>query len=107
MALVDHTAAAAAQQQVKVRGEITDKMYPGLAKVNPTAWYDAGVAYYYRPNVARYVSLVPEPGKETALNIATHEVCHAKHRAHDCAHWLCMDKWATPTYPEPGRCKND
>lgn len=105
MALVDFTAKASAQQGVKVRGEITEKMYPALAQSNPTAWYQSGVAYYYRPNVKRYVSLSPEPGKETAWAVATHEVCHATHYAHDCAHWVCMVKFATPTYPEPGDCR--
>lgn len=101
MALVDHTARFAGQLGVKARGEITEKMHPGLAKVNPTAWFDGGVAYYYRPNVERYVRLVPTPGFETAVNIAAHETCHAKYRHHDLAHWTCNNTLAQATYPRP------
>lgn len=101
MALVDHTARFADQLGVRVKGVITDKMHAGLAQSNPTAWYDAGIAYYYRPNVERYVRLVPTPGCETAVNVAAHEVCHAKYRAHDLAHWTCNNTLAQATYPRP------
>lgn len=102
MALVDHTARFATQLGVKARGEITDKMYPALAEMNPTAWFDGSVAYYYRPNVARYVRLVPTPGCETAANVAAHEVAHALYHAHDAQHWCCTQHMgATPTYPAP------
>jgi hypothetical protein len=99
MALVDQTARWAGQLGVRVRGEITNRMHPGLASVNPTAWYEAGVAYYYRPNVERLVRLVPTPGCETAANVAAHEVAHAIYYAHDISHWCCaIHMGATPTY---------
>ncbi len=87
-------------QGVQVVGKITDdrsKYQTG----NPLGWYQAGVAWYYRPLIESQVSLAPEPGKETAANIAAHEVCHAKNPHHDLAHWSCMNKWAVPTYPRP------
>jgi len=102
MALVDHTARFAGQLGVNVRGEITIKMHPGLASLNPTGWYEAGVAYYYRPNVERYVCLVPTPGGQTASNVAAHEVAHAIYYPHDISHWCCTKHMgAEPTYPAP------
>lgn len=104
MALVDHTARFAAQLGVNVRGVVTSEMHPSFvqAKVNATAWYESGVAYYYRPAVAEHVRLVPTPGCETATNIAAHEVAHAIFRAHDINHWCCTrNMGATPTYPSP------
>ena len=104
MALVDHTARYAAQLGVQVRGVITSKMYPGFAAagIDATAWYEGGVAYYYRPNVARWVSLVPAPGQEAATNIAAHEVAHAIYPWHAADHWCCTQHMgAVPTYPFP------
>lgn len=95
----------------KVRGEITDKISPAqVPDVNskvgpPVAWYDSGVAWYYRPQVAKYVSIDPEAGKVTARDIAGHEVCHNTRvgsLSHDVTHWECMNRVATPTYPRPG-----
>lgn len=103
-ALLSETAWAAGAMGVEVHGEITDTISPAqrvVGQSDPVAWYAAGVAWYYRPQVQRYVSLTPEPYKETAKNIAVHEVCHALHRNHDLAHWECMNKWASPTYPYP------
>jgi len=102
MALVDDTARWAAQLGVSVRGVVTSRMHVRLAYLNPTAWYEAGVAYYYRPNVARYVRLVPTPGCETAANVAAHEVAHALFHDHDANHWCCtFHMGAGPTYPAP------
>jgi len=107
MALVDHTARFADQIGVRVRGVVTDRLdsrFIGDGQ-NVVAWYEAGTAYYYRPRVALYVALVPTPGRETASNIAAHEVAHARYRNHDCAHWRLSDEIADPTYPEPGVCR--
>lgn len=103
-ALVDNTARFAAELRVSVRGEITSKLHPSLVAANvvAAAWYEKGVAYYYRPNIAKYVRLVPEPGMETAANIAAHETCHALHRDHDLAHWECNTRLSgAATYPRP------
>lgn len=101
--LISETARFAGILGVQVRGEITDKLAPNQisAVVTPLSWYDEGIAYYYRPMLHR-VSLTPEAGKETATNIAAHEVCHSKHFLHDISHWLCSDDLATPTYARPG-----
>lgn len=104
--LISETTRFAGLMHVNVRGKITDELLPNQleAQLNsgetPTAWYNAGVAYYYRPRV-KYLSIEVEPGKETCTNIAAHEVCHAKNPFHNLAHWECMAKWATPTYPHP------
>ncbi len=103
-ALLAETALAAGLQSVRVRGEITDTISPAQkvpGQPDPTAWYSGGVAWYYRPQVARNVSIAREPGRETARNVATHEVCHATHPHHNLSHWQCMARWAEPTYPKP------
>jgi len=106
MALVDNTARWAGQLGVKVRGEITTERYTGVdasgVAWEATGWYIAGVAYYNREQVARWVRLVPTPGCETAANVAAHEVAHALYHAHDAQHWCCTQHMgATPTYPAP------
>lgn len=108
--LLAETARAAGALSVRVHGEITDTISPAqIGQTNqaggaglPTGWYQAGVAWYYRPRVAVTVSIDPEPGRETARNVAGHEVCHAVSFFHDLAHWKCMDSVAAPTYPRPG-----
>lgn len=109
-ALLSETARAAGALNVRVHGEITDTISPAqIEQVNqaggkgtPTGWYQAGVAWYYRPRIEPTVSIDPTPGKETARNIAGHEVCHAISFFHDTAHWNCMNSVAAPTYPRPG-----
>lgn len=104
-ALLSETARAAGALSVRVHGEITDTISNGQIKqgqVAPTGWYQAGVAWYYRPRIEPTVSIDPTPGKETARNIAGHEVCHAISFFHDNAHWNCMNSVAAPTYPRPG-----
>lgn len=106
MALVDNTARWAGQRGVKVRGEITTERYTGVdadgKSWEAAGWYKAGVAYYNRDMVARWVTLVPTPGCETAANVAAHEVAHALYHAHDAQHWCCTQHMgATPTYPAP------
>lgn len=103
-ALLSETARAAGAIGVRVRGEITDTISPAQLSPGvpaPTAWYSGGVAWFYRPMIAKYVSIDPEPGRETARNVATHEVCHAVSYHHDLAHWECMNTYAVPTYPRP------
>jgi hypothetical protein len=102
--LLAETARFAGQLGLKVRGEITDtisKAQQTSGIPDPTAWYSGGVAWYYRPRVRETVSLEPEPGHETATNVAAHEVCHAVSRFHDLEHWTCQAEIATPTYPKP------
>jgi len=103
--LISETARFAGLHGVKVRGEITEKLSPAQAASgqNPTGWYEAGVAYYYRPMIAKYVTVEPTAGHETATNVAHHEVCHAvTGRAHDLAHWKCNGTFgSTATYPAP------
>lgn len=104
-ALVDQTARFAAELGVSVRGKITSRLHPTYVNANAVAvaWYERGVAYYYRPSVARHVSLVPEPGKETVASIASHEVCHALYPHHEWQHWECNTKLSgQATYPRPG-----
>lgn len=106
-ALLSETARAAGAMGVRVHGEITDTISSAqrvAGRPDPTGWYQAGVAWYYRPRIEPTVSIDPAPGKETARNIAAHEVAHAKHRNHDCAHWCLCNKFAVPTYPSPGDC---
>jgi len=103
-ALLAETARAAGAIGVSVRGEITDTISPAQLSPeagSPVAWYSGGIAWYYRPQVAKYVSLEPEPGKIIPRDIATHEVCHALSRRHDLPHWECMNTYAVPTYPRP------
>ena len=96
---------------VKVEGRITDEWSPGQVEAAAggqaaLAWYTPGVAWYYRPLVAKHVSIEPEGGKETARNVAAHEVAHAVSIGHGCAHWRCAyAAGATPTYPNPGGCE--
>jgi hypothetical protein len=103
--LISETARFAGMQQVSVRGVITDAQYTGTYpngdKWEATGWYSAGVAYYNRAMVAKTVSIEPEAYKETATNVACHEVCHYLWPSHNMAHWQCMNKWAQPTYPIP------
>ena len=99
--LIAETARFASLQNVKVRGEITDKWTAGQAASQPAGWYVGGVAYYHRGMVKKYVTIERTAGHETAANVACHEVCHAKNPAHDLAHWSCMSKWAEPTYTRP------
>lgn len=108
--LLAETARAAGVLNVRVHGEITDTISKGrVEQANqaggaglPTGWYQAGVAWYYRPRVAVTVSIDPTPGRETARNVAGHEVCHAISYFHDLTHWNCMNSVAAPTYPRPG-----
>lgn len=110
-ALVAYTGEFAARLGLKVRGEITDQHYPG--SLEAVGWYQAGVAYYYRPLVSEQVTLEDgvcpaAPACELASGVAAHEVCHAEqeHRsrpyAHDAFLWCCMKKLGTrPTFPYP------
>lgn len=101
--LLSETARFASLMNVKVRGEIVER-YPWASSGQPipTAWYEGGVAYYYRSMVKLNVSIEVAPGKETATNVAAHEVCHAKTGSpHDRLHWDCMNTYAFPTYPKP------
>lgn len=107
--LLAETARAAGAIQVNVHGEITDTISSAQITPDapaPVAWYSGGIAWYYRPQVVKYVSLGDEPGKVSTRNIATHEVCHALSRRHDLPHWECMNKYAVPTYPRPGSAKS-
>ena len=101
--LLSETDRFATLMGVKVRGEISDRQPQSFISAGVTAagWYEGGVAYYYRPEIERHMSIEPEAGKETCTNVAAHETCHALHRNHDLAHWSCMNQWATPTYPHP------
>lgn len=104
-ALISETARAAGVLNVRVHGEITNTISKGqqiAGQPDPTGWYQAGVAWYYRPRIEPTVSIDPAPGKETARNVAGHEVCHAISYFHDMAHWKCMTNVAAPTYPRPG-----
>ena len=100
--LLHETDRFASTLHVRVNGEITDTFYGGDSWV-ATGWYSRGVAYYYRPEVERNVSIEPKAGRETATNIAAHEVAHAISPFHDCKHWTLCASIATPTYPSP--CK--
>jgi hypothetical protein len=103
-ALLSYTAKHAGELSLRVRGEITDTIAENQKKagqVDPTGWYSAGVAWYYRTRVRETVSLEPEPGHETADNVAAHEVCRAVSSFHDLIHWQCSAKIAVPTYPRP------
>ena len=101
--VVAETARMAGLHQVKVKGVVTDDaylvpygQYGCDIKEGCTAfgWYNAGKAYFYRPKVNQTTL-------DDLTNAASHEVCHAKHRQHDMNHWLCMGKYASPTYPAP------
>ena len=105
--LLSETARFAGMLKVAVHGEMTDSISAaqreGLEpKGYPAGWYLAGVAWYYRPQVKRFVTLEPEAGHETATNVAAHEVCHAVSPWHDLQHWRCSRDIAVPTYPMPG-----
>ncbi len=96
--LLSETARFAGVLGVNVHGVITDELSKAQKLNEPVGFYDGGVAYYYRPNVEKYVG----PGKVlSATDVAAHEVCHANHYLHDHAHWACSASIATPTYPEP------
>lgn len=103
--LLSETARAAGALSVNVHGEMTNTIAKGQCPPGqeaPVGWYQAGVAWYYRPQVARFVSIEVEAGKETARNVAGHEVCHHESSFHDLKHWECMRDVAAPTYPRPG-----
>ena len=103
--LLSETARHAATLGAKVRGEITETISTGQIPCVgpwPTGWYQAGVAWYYRPMVGKYVSIEPEAGHETATNVSAHECCHVVSPFHDVVHWRCSASIATPTYPYPG-----
>jgi hypothetical protein len=104
--LLSETGRIATAATAKVRGEITENLAPNQAVMGqeaPVGWYLSGVAYYYRPQVAKHVTLEPAPYKETATNVSGHEVCHAVTGSpHDVKHWECMNRYAAPTYPYPG-----
>lgn len=101
-ALISDTAKWAGVKSVKVRGEITDEVLDAQKVEGLVGFYDRGVAWYYRPMVAKYVSIEDEPGHETAGNVSAHEVCHAvTGPQHDIPHWDCMASIARPTYPRP------
>lgn len=104
--LLSKTALFAGMKSLRVHGEITETIEDSQKVEGLVGWYDAGVAWYYRPAVLKYVSLSGElcpeaPRCELAKNIAAHEVCHAISRQHDPAHWECSASLATPTYPRP------
>jgi hypothetical protein len=97
--LLSETSRFAQLLYVNVRGEITDREHPGGAAAG---WLEGGVAYYNRAQVAKWISLLPEAGKEAASNVAAHEVCHTQSRNHDLLHWNCsFSVGAQPTYPRP------
>lgn len=78
----------AAILHVNVRGELTDHVYTvtasdGNGTCPAAGWYNAGVAYYWRPNL-----LERDLAYGTAL--AAHEVCHAVSFAHDAKHATCI-----------------
>ena len=107
-ALLSYTDLYAGRLGVKVTGKISENRPSSLEGVGALGWYEAGVAYYYRPAVAVQVSLAGEPcpdpdGRcELASGIAAHEVCHHDWRDHDMHHWCCMVKLGVrPTYPPP------
>ena len=104
--LISETRRIASAASKNVRGEITEKISPSQCPPGqeaPVAWYLAGVAWYYRPQVKRFVSIDPAPYRETATNVSGHEVCHAvTGPQHDLRHWECMNRYAFPTYPRPG-----
>jgi len=104
--LISETARYAGMMGVKVHGEMTDDLTKGQKLQEPLAFYDSGIAWYYRPLVQQHVTI--ENGNDCpsgtclrATDVAAHEVCHAKHPLHDLAHWECSNKWAVPTYPRP------
>ena len=104
MLLIAETSRFAGMMGVQVRGEITDQHYTGIGPSGPweaTGWYQAGVAYYNRGMVAKTVSIDVEPYKETASNVACHEVAHALEPQHDIKHWTLMSRYCVPTYPRP------
>lgn len=101
-ALLAETPAHAFTLGVTVEGRIVEKDPWASPEVGVVVGrYQAGVAYYMRPAVALYVSVAPEAGKETARNVAGHEVCHTRTREHNLVHWQCMASIAAPTYPQP------
>jgi hypothetical protein len=106
-ALLSYTDEYAARLGVSVRGEIATNRTGAQEQDDAAGWYSAGIAYYYRPAVDQYVTLVDgdcpaAPRCELASGVAAHEVCHAKELGHDTRHWCCMKKLGVrPTYPPP------
>ena len=102
--LVSETARHAATLGVRVEGQLVSTCPYTEGRLG---WYEGGIAYYYRPLVEKQVVVArgdrcPDyPRCEAATNIAAHEVCHAKYRAHDLAHWTCNNTLAQATYPRP------
>lgn len=98
--LISETARFAGMLSVRVHGELSDRDWPD----GRVGWYEGGVAYYNRAMVAKWVTVVPTPGHETATNVAAHEVAHAVTGPnHDCLHWTLCAQIAQATYPSP--CK--
>lgn len=99
--LLTETSRFAGLLKVNVRGEITTQRYFATGG-EALGWLQNGIAYYNRDLVAQWVSILPEAGKETASNIAAHEVCHTQSTGHDLLHWNCSRSiGAVPTYPRP------
>jgi hypothetical protein len=84
------TSRVAAFLHVKVKGEVTDKLYvvdcsaKDGTKCYAAGWYAGGTAYYWRKHL-----LKQDFAYGTAL--AVHEVCHAKSYHHDKAHEACIN----------------
>ena len=105
-ALIAQTAHYAGVMVVQARGEITTKATSEQKAQEVVGWWTPGVAWYYRPNVERFIGLVPgecpeAPRCETPDNVTVHELCHSLSPFHDALHWTCSAKYARPTYPRP------
>lgn len=106
-ALLAYTDTYAAKLGVTVRGEIATNRTASQEANDAAGWYAAGIAYYYRPAVAEFVTLIDgqcpaAPRCELASGVAAHETCHALFPQHDIAHWCCQKKLGVrPTYPPP------
>lgn len=86
--ILGETTRFATKLRVKVRGELTDTVYSVMYNGVPTpaaGWYDRGVAYYYRPYIAKQTN-------ETCSAIAAHEVCHAVEYFHNEKHEACIQE---------------
>lgn len=106
-ALIAETARYAGVMGVRGRGEITDHANEDQKKHEVVGWWSGGVAWYYRPNVERFIGVVPgdcpeAPRCEVPANVAVHELAHSVHPQHDWRHWCLCARYATPTYPWPG-----
>lgn len=97
------TARFAGALSVKVHGELTDSKYTMPAGIGgcpkdsysgclASGWFDAGVAYYYRPHILTY-------SLGLLTDVAAHETCHAIERGHNFLHQTCIRSvGAIPTY---------